>query len=262
MSLKFNGQTPSKIKLNGNEINKIKYNGNEIYTSVPPIVYPTKGDLIQIDIKGNGTPQQFRVIKKLNDTTFELISMENATTSAFSSSSTNATYQNSTLDNYLNSTWYNTLSITAKNAIVNKTFKQETWYRSTSGSPIYNGKNIENQGYQISLNNASYGNAIERHCYALSVQDIIDYLEVTPQMTTGDTTLNANNLLQMFWNSTAQQSGNVWLSSFQESSTAPMIFVINHYYGYIYYTGPTSSNVGVRPAFQIDLSKIEFTIET
>lgn len=73
-----------------------------------------------------GTNNQYRVLN-ISGTVAEVVAMFDISTSQkFSSSS--QTYSGSLLDTALNTTWYNTLSTTAKAAIVDKTFKQDSWY--------------------------------------------------------------------------------------------------------------------------------------
>ena len=217
---------------------------------------PQKSDLINIDMTGSGTAQTYRIIKKISDDVVEVIAMANVGTGAYSY--TNTTYENNVIDVALNTTWYGNLSATAKSAIVDKTFRQTEW--GTTGNPAYVGIR-DNYGtiqkYNIALTNATYGNEITRHVYALSVQDIIDYLEVTPEMTQANTTLTYTNLWTIFWNSSTQQSQMIWLQD---------VFTGSNLYAYMVAgaTGQvTATNynieIGYRPAFQIDLSKIDYT---
>lgn len=211
----------------------------------------TKGQIITMNL--DGTDKQYRVLK-VSNTIAEVLSMSDASTQQFASSG--QTYENGVLDTYLNSTWYNTLSATAKAAIVDKIFRQDSWYWNTSGNPVYQGKYSGNTAYQLSLGNASFGNEITRHAYAISVQDVIDYLEVTPQMTQADTTLTYDNVWTMFWNSTTTHSGNIWLRSAYASS-ASCAFFVGGFRGYL---NDSFADYGfaVRPALTIDLSKIEW----
>ena len=112
--------------------------------------------------------------------------------------------------------------------------------------------------YYLELANAAYGESITRHCYCLSVQDVLDYLEATTSMGTSDTTLTGINVLQMFWNVTAIQSGKyIWLSSAGSGSSSRAFRVLGDYGDLD--RSFVSNNYAVRPAFQIDLSKIEWT---
>ena len=215
----------------------------------------TKGEIINIDMTGSGTPQQYRVLK-VNGSIAEVIAMTNASDSQQFAAS-GQTYENGVLDTYLNSTWYNTLSATAKAAIVDKTIRQDSWYWGTQGNPDYQGKYSGDTAYQLSLGNASFGNEITRHAYAISVQDVLDYLEVTPQMTQADTTLTYDNVWTMFWNSTTTHSGNMWLRS-AFASDASGAFIVYGSYGRLY-SGYAGGSYAVRPALTIDLSKIEWT---
>ena len=217
---------------------------------------PQKSDLINIDMTGSGTAQTYRIIKVLENDVVEVIAMADASTSqAFGN---NNTYANSSLDTYLNTTWYNTLSNTAKEAIVDKTFRQQSWYYGTDGDPDYKGTIIGGNTYQLSLGNASFGNEITRHCYAISVQDVLDYLEVTPEMTTSNTTLNPSNILMMCWNTTGQMSGQyLWLSSALASDNSRALMIAGNT-GQVTHAS-SSGSYRIRPAFQIDLSKIDYT---
>lgn len=215
---------------------------------------PQKGDIVNIDMQGYGTTQQYRILKNISGSIYEVLGMSNLTTSTFG---TSQTYANGTLDTYLNSTWYNTLSSTAKEAIVDKTFRQDSWYKNNSGNPVYVGA-LTRSSYNISLSSASFGAEITRHVYALSVQDVLDYLEVTPQMTASDTTLTDVNVWQMFWNSSTQQENAfVRLCSAQAGGTLYVLTVSGTYGNFG--TNGYGDQMHVRPAFQIDLSKIDYT---
>lgn len=252
------GSSPlQKCYVGNNEAQKIYIGDKLVYEKQAPApVMPAKGDIINIDMTGSGTPQQYRVLK-INDSVAEVLSMNAPSTQKFASSG--QTYENSILDTYLNTTWYNTLSSTAKAAIIDKTFRQDSWYFGTQGNPVYQGIR-GGTGYQISLDNASYGNEIIRHCYVLSVQDVLDYLEVTPQMTQADTTLADVNVWTMFWNSTTSHSGNLWLRSARTTSNNNSAFYVTGNNGNLSFSSTDYTGGVVRPAFQIDLSKIDYTI--
>ena len=218
---------------------------------------PVKGDLISIDEK------QYRVLK-IDNTIAEVVAMYNSTESqAFGS---NNTYKGNALDTYCNETFYGTLSATMKTAIVEKTFTQDEWTQtSDAGIPIYNGTYVgfstqSTINYTLGLSNAAYDIAISRKCYALSIQDVIDYLEVTTTMTPANTTLTAANLWQMFWNQlTSPGSGNTYniLLSSAYRNLSTQVFRVFGRDGEILDGGATGV-ASVRPAFQIDLSKIDF----
>ena len=219
---------------------------------------PQKGDLVDINMTGSGTAQTFRVLKNVSGTTFEVIAMSDARTALAFASYQHNVYAEETLDTYLNTTWYNTLSNTAKLAIVDKTFRQDWWYYGTQGNPDYQGKSRTDTAYQVSLEGNSQGVEITRHCYAISLQDVIDYLGVTPEMTQTDTTLTNDNIWQMFWNDNVSHLGKlIWLRS-ANVNTHTAAFIVDGNYGSI---ERSRADLGrcVRPAFQIDLSKINYT---
>lgn len=233
---------------------KIKY-GNDLAYGDP---YPQKGNLITMNV--DGSDKQFRVLN-INDTVAEVVMMSNASDSQIFASS-GRTYAGSALDTHLNSTWYATLNAIAKAAIVDKTFTQDSWYGDASGNPDYEA-NFETgaTAYQLSLGNAAFGSSITRHVYALSIQDLIDYLEATPSMTQANTTITMANVLMMFFNSSAAQGGatnNIWLRS-ADVSVSFAAFGVMGSQGRVYSYGGSNS-IAVRPAFTIDLSKIPFSI--
>lgn len=223
-----------------------------------PLVMPVKGDLITMNL--DGTDRQYRVLKVVDETTVEVLGMWNLSTSiAFGSSNA---YSNSALDRYLNTTWYNTLSIAAKAAIVPKTITQDSWFFGTSGSPQYSGTyGTTSPGtfsYTISLysqENLSVGN---RYVYAMSVQDVLDYLSDTNVLVDTSGMLRNRNIWKMFWNKTSTGNGDIWLRS-KDADSQTRTCIIDAGYGSIS-SWAISKTAAARPAFQIDLSKIDFTI--
>lgn len=212
---------------------------------------PVKGDLITIESK------QYRVLK-VNGSVAEVLAMYNATTSQ--TFGLNNTYAGSSLDTYCNNTFYGTLSSTIQNAIVSKTFRQDSWlYGSTASGEIakYNGTH-QTENYTLLLMSTTFGASISRKCYVLSCQDVIDYLEVTTSMGSADTTLTSENVWKMFWNQTMSSGSTFpWLRSaeFDLSSAA---FTVYGNIGVLGNFSVDKSNA-VRPAFQIDLSKIDWS---
>jgi len=153
---------------------------------------PAKGDIITLDSK------QYRVLKT-EGTVAEVLAMYDATTSQEFGSS--QTYANSDIDTYCNTTFYNSLPSTMQNAIVAKTFQQDSWENDGGSSAIANYAGIINTStnYTFSLMSTTFGSSITRKCYVLSCQDVIDYLEVTTAMTSANTTLTNKNIWKMFW---------------------------------------------------------------
>ena len=216
---------------------------------------PVKGDIITLDSK------QYRVLKT-EGTVAEVLAMYDANSSIkFDSASSgyNNTYAGKSLDTYCNNTFYSGLSAAMKSAIVDKTFTQDSWDLDSSVSTPshYTGK-YGSSAYYLTLKNAAYGSSITRHCYCLSVQDVLDYLEATTSMGTSDTTLTDTNIWKMFWNVTTSQSfKTIWLRS-AVSSDSNRVFNVSGDYGFLGRVN-VGEVKGVRPAFQIDLSKIAWS---
>lgn len=196
-----------------------------------PITMPTKGDKIIIEQK------PYRVLK-VNGTFAEVCGMYNTPerVRACSSDNVNNVYENSLLDKYLSETFITDFSSTMQNAVVSKKITQDYWYvtsmgtriasgttnwtnKTPSGSPqykmfyysqgAYQGNNTH---YVIIGKNQSYSSSeFYRKCYSISIQDIVDYTEVTESMTYDNTKLNANKIMEMFGNSiTDVTSGSYW----------------------------------------------------
>lgn len=228
---------------------------NSVTVKKSSIVMPAKGDLITIETK------QYRVLKT-NGSVAEVLAMYDVSSQKFDSASSgyNNIYANKNIDTYCNNTFYSSLSNAMKGAIVDKTFTQDSWKRVTSvpTSSHYTGKDIDGDLYYLALANAAYGESITRHCYCLSVQDVLDYLDATTSMGKSDTTLTGINVLQMFWNVTTTQGGKYILLRSARSDYPRIGFVVYGYYGTLTDRNVDTTNA-VRPAFQIDLSKIEWT---
>lgn len=217
--------------------------GGSVLNYMPSPV-PTKGDLINMDLdsKGNKT---YRVLV-INGNMAKLLGMSNISTSQAWGTNTYSIevagqpiskYQDSDLDTYLNTTWYNTLSTEAKSAIVPQTIVQDAWSGTNYKPNICKG--TETVG--------------ERNAYALSVQDIVDYMGIdAPNITN-------TNIWKMFWNTESTPTeGDLWLCSGHWGYEDHAWFV---YANGITYTG-AAVNKCVRPTFTIDLSKIPFTKTT
>lgn len=216
---------------------------------------PVKGDIITLDSK------QYRVLK-LNGTVAEVLCMYDANSSIKfdTNSNYNNTYAGKNIDTYCNNTFYSGLSAAMKSAIVDKTFTQDSWARTDSvpTGPHYTGK-YGSSTYYLTLDNAAFGTSITRHCYCLSVQDVLDYLEATTSMGTSNTTLTDINIWKMFWNATTSPGGKtIWLRSAVSSHSAHALFV-GGYLGVLAFDFNVNTAYAARPAFQIDLSKVEWS---
>ena len=215
---------------------------------------PVKGDIITLDSK------QYRVLK-IEGTVAEVLAMYDASTSqAFNTSVNRNVYENSSLDVYLSQTFYNSLSTTMQNAIVAKTFQQDSWYYGNKSSAIakYHGTFKTTNDYTLSLMSTTFGASISRKCYVLSCQDVIDYLEATTSMGSADTTLTSENVWRMFWNQTTSSESTYLRLRSADSDYADGAFNSNGSFG-ILSTGRVANANAVRPAFQIDLSKIAWS---
>lgn len=216
---------------------------------------PVKGDIITIDSR------QYRVLT-ITGKVAEVLAMYDASTSIkFDSASSgyNNTYAGKSLDTYCNSTFYSGLSAAMKAAIVDKTFTQDSWNWSSSvPTPSHYTGKYGLSTYYLTLGNAAFGTSITRHCYVLSVQDVLDYLGATTSMGISDTTLTDVNIWKMFWNQTTSVGGSYsWLRS-ASAYISISAFLVDGDSGRLV-NDRVDGAFAVRPAFQIDLSKIEFT---
>lgn len=198
---------------------------------------PQKGDLILMDLDGNGD-KEYRVLK-INGNIAECLSMyDNNNRCKFGS---NNTYSDSTLDTALNTTFYNTLSSAAKAAIVPKNIIQ---YQYTYGNVYNETTHASDANYSTKIQKAVVGN---RYVYALDIEDIEEYF---------NNTFSVANVRRMFWNIETEKRAWVWLrSSYDYDSNG--VWIVNGYSGRLFGYGITDTNEA-RPAFQIDLSKITF----
>ena len=249
--------TLENVSFKGVALDKVTFKraGQEAVTVFEKAAMPVKGDIITLDSK------QYRVLKT-EGTVAEVLCMYDANSSIkFDSASSgyNNTYAGKNIDTYCNNTFYSGLSATMKSAIVDKTFTQDSWkwISSVPTESHYTGK-YGSSTYYLTLANAAYGSSITRHCYCLSVQDVLDYLEATTSMGTSDTTLTDTNIWKMFWNVTTSPSGKfIWLRS-ADSSNSYFVFRVNVTSGNLD-NFSVNLNHAARPAFQIDLSKIAWS---
>lgn len=221
-----------------------------------PVIDVVKGDLITIENK------QYRVLN-VNDTIAEVLAMYNASNSqvfnatsktvAFTGGATGQKYQGSDLDTYLNETFFATLSATMQAAIVPKVINQDMWGDSdnlTHYRPYYHLIYGSGETYYYV---GTYGTADvgSRNVYILSIGDIINYLGVPDNGDFTDT-----DILQMFWGETSNRIS-LWLRSAYGKDNI-YIYYVETYFNYI--SGlKHNSRRAIRPAFQIDLSKIAYT---
>ena len=252
-----------KCMVNGTVYNILKgrtlINGTGWDITFPSAVtMPVKGDLITMNL--DGTDRQYRVLKIVDGTTVEVLGMWNVSTSNMFGS--NNTYSGNTLDTYLNSTWYNSLSSAAKAAIVPKNITQDSWYWGSAGSPLYSGTYGNtapgSSSYTIGKSSDNYATIGSRYVYAMSIQEVLDYLSDKSVLVDTSGMLRNQNIWKMFWNRTTTIAEYPWLRSAnaQNSTDGWAVFGAGGMVGF------SSSDIRrtVRGSFQIDLSKIDFTI--
>lgn len=247
-----------KCMVNGTVYNILKgrtlINGTGWDITFPaPLVMPVKGDLITMNL--DGTDRQYRVLKVVDETTVEVLGMWNLSTDVMFNSSDSFVYSGGTLDTYLNTIWYNTLTSNAKAAIVPKNIIQYLYYFGSYNETTHSSY----ADYSTKTLKANVGN---RYVYALDVEDIEMYFGGTGGSVIDKTpaTFSKTDLLQLFWNrtTTISQYSALWLCSAYagDSRYAWCAFgddgVIN--------ATTVSVERAARPALQIDLSKIDFTI--
>ena len=143
----------------------------------------------------------------------------------------NSTYEGSEIDNYLENEWYNGLSSTMKAAIQTTSIKQASY--ATDNDP----DSKQETGY-----NGQVYNTISRHAFLPSVSEIGKVVD-----------LKSPDKVKEFLNGTG-----IWTrDSYQNYSTAAEYLPA--------YSGSLCNNIvnnsnGVRPAFVIDLSQVNYSV--
>ena len=227
-----------------------------------PVKMPVKGDLVNLDLDGQGA-KQYRVLS-VNGNVAKVMAMYDTLTSVYNSTSTTTTfgsttaqkYANSTLDTYLNTTWYNTLKDNVKAAIVPENVIQYCYQYydepNTPNTPTYTYQ------YQYNWNNSSYRNADNvgnvvvgnRNVFALDLKDIFDYF--------GKVCITSDELMTMFWNSTTKVSKYLRLRS-SSANNSSLAWGVSGSDGALRPSSVNGSGV-VRPALNLNLNQVEFTV--
>lgn len=217
-----------------------------------------------MNLDGNGNKTY--CVLAMNGNVAKLLGMSDISTSqkynlpsktgTFTNGTKGQLYAGSDLDIYLNTTWYNTLTSTAKAAIVPESRTQylyQYYDEPDTVKPTYTYQYQSNWG-DTDYENANLTDSIligNRNVFALDLKDIYDYF--------GKVYIKSNELMGLWTNQTSAVNKYWWLSS-----------------AYVDYDGAwgMSGNTGeldcnlvsrgraVRPAFNIDLSKIPFTKTT
>lgn len=220
---------------------------------------PVKSEIITMNL--DGSDRRYRVLK-VNGSVAEVLTMWNLSTSTMFNSSGTNTYSGGALDTYLNTTWYNTLSSDAKAAIVPKNITQDSWYGGTFGSPQYSGTYGNtapgSSSYTISKGSDNYAAIGSRYVYAMSIQEVLDYLSDNSVLVDTSGMLRNQNIWKMFWNQTTTISECLWLRS-TNAFSSESAWNVRSGYGDLN-SDYVDNSYAVRGALQIDLSKIPFTI--
>lgn len=232
----------------------------------PPPVMAVKGELLTMDLDGNGD-KQYRVLS-INGNIAKVFGMSDISTSqkfnatsktgTFTNGSTGQLYAGSDLDAYLNTAWYNTLTSTAKAAIVPESRTQYMYQYydepNTPNTPTYTYQ------YQYNWSDSDYENANltdsiligNRNIFALDLKDVFDYF--------GKVCITSNELMELWTNQTSAVEGKYWWLSSADADNSVGAWTVNGVRGYLSNDG-VGIACAVRPAFTIDLSKISYTRE-
>lgn len=250
----------------------LKINNSLVRVKVAPnpLIIPPKGTLINMNL--DGTERQYRVLK-CNGNVAMVMGMFDNLTGGFSNASTTTTmgdltvqkYEGSKLDTYLNNTWYNILSTKTKNAIISENIACDIWYWESTGNPDHTGTFGTSvpgtTNYTISKYTGGVFDIGNRNVFAITVQDVIDYLSEDSAKVDTSAILRNVNIWKMFWNDEVSHSGKLlWLRSLS-ASNSNNTWVVGGEKGSLTSTGAVASGI-IRPALNIDLSKIEWSIAT
>ena len=206
--------------------------------------HPLKGDVIKIDMDGDGVKESYLVLKTESNDVLQCLARTNVSGDNISFGPNNR-YNGSNADIFCNSTWYNRLSSVAKAAIVDTTITQYSYKYVTE---VYDSNTHASYADMTSQQIKEEG--LVRHAYILGVQDIEEYFNHT---------FSQNDLCN-FINTT---SGIFWLRSGNgaATSTAAVWALATYNYKFLS-TSMASDNVRhVRPAFKIDISQIEYSFD-
>ena len=220
---------------------------------------------MDLDSNGNKT---YRVLA-MNSNVAKLLGMSDISTSqkynatsktgTFTNGTTGQLYAGSDLDTYLNTTWYNTLTSTVKAAIVPESRTQYMYQYydepNTPNTPTYTYQ------YQYNWSGSDYENANlidsiligNRNIFALDLKDIYDYF--------GKVCITSNELMELWTNQTSAVSDKYWRLSSADAAHLDGTWSVSGRYGSLGSYGVGDAHA-VRPAFNLDLSKIPFTKTT
>lgn len=228
-----------------------------------PVPLAVKGQILNMDLDGKGA-KQYRVLSMDGDVA-KVVAMYDTLASVYNSTSTTTTfgsttaqkYESSTLDTYLNTTWYNTLTSATKAAIVPENVIQHCYQYydkpNTPNTPTYTYQ------YQYNWSDSDYENANDvgnvtvgnRNVFALDLKDIYDYFDKV--------CITSDELMTLFWNSTTQVSKYLWLRS-SLAGRSNYAWSVRGDGGFLYGGYTVDDSYVVRPALNLNLNQVEFTV--
>lgn len=221
------------------------------------IEMPKKSDIIALNDGRNyrvlSVDGNYAKVFAMEDTGILIPYWDTNQTATFGSE-TGTKYAGSTLDNYLEKTWYAGLSSSYPamyNAIRNTTVTQRFYVWNSgvpSGEYIVSGSSIDAEYPQYYLTGGQTTASIERHAFALGIEDVVDYVGKA---------FTSENIIEFFFTSenaidlTSEGYG-FWLSSARKKDGGANAF---RYYRYGRVgTDDVPGTHLVRPAFVIDLA--------
>ncbi|MBU9872510.1 hypothetical protein KTQ89_09100 [Holdemanella porci] len=142
------------------------------------------------------------------------------------------TYEGSEIDNYLENDWYNSLSSTMKAAIQTTSIKQASYTK-------YNDPDTK----QETGPDGQVYNTISRHVFLPSISEIGEAVD-----------LKSPDKVKEFLNGT-----DIWTRDSAQAFASYAVY-LNAEYGRLS-ASVVNGFYGVRPAFVIDLSKVDYTVE-
>lgn len=150
------------------------------------------------------------------------------------------TYEGSEIDNYLENDWYNSLSSTIKSAIQSTSIKQASY--ATFGDP----DSKQETGY-----NSQVYNTISRHVFLPSVSEIGKAVDLkNPD--------KVKAFLVPIQSGEREDDTYIWTRD-SSNNYANGATYLESYWGGLDHS-PVGMMYGVRPAFVIDLSKVDYTV--
>ena len=232
-----------------------------IYNLASPkkIIMPVKGDLINLDLDGNGA-KQYRVLS-MNGDVAKVMAMYDYENMSWEFLSTTmgtlkvAKYEGNTIDTFLNTTWYNRLTSAARAAIVPESVVCDAWYKDNTGNPDY----TNTDGTSISKYAGGTLNIGERNVFVLGIQDIIDYLNDSSVQVDTTAIFRNVNIWKMFWNGEVPYYDiNPWLRSSYAISEDYAWYIKGN--SGVLRLNDLSNPRSVRPALNLNLNQVEFSI--